>query len=483
MTEVGASPLATDAAGGYRELFATVVDGGYCIGCGNCAAASGGALRMLMDSEGFVQPQPQGQATVLDSPLTAVTALCPFSNASLDETALAAEQPWGATSHDVSVGKFADLYAGHVADEQFRFAGGSGGMTSWFLKALLDADEIDHVFHVKPIDPDADSEGRIFRYAISSDTPGLLEGRKSRYYPVDLSDVYAMIMAKPGRYAIVAVPCFAKALRLMQRSSPEIAERVRFVVGLVCGHLKSRSFGEFLGWQQGVKPADLRSIDFRVKRPGGDASEYAVEAYDGRSRHRGQALKEYFGTTWDLGFMKYEACEFCDDVFAETADVVFGDAWIQPFQKDWLGSNVVLTRHPKASQLIAEGIGRGDLVLEPISLEEMIRSQASGLRHRREGLAYRLELTDRAGRWRPQKRFEAPASQLSPQRQRVYELRMRIARVSSLAFAKSRASRTLAMFYALVSVDVFRYYIVAFGLKRALTQSVPGKWLRRRLHR
>lgn len=474
-----ASPRAAMPSVDPAGLFDTVVKGGYCIGCGNCAAASGGAIRMALNEEGFVQP------VVADGTRPASEALaplCPFSNDAPDETALAALQPWGETRCDDQVGRFDRLYAGHVADEAFRLAGGSGGMTTWFLQALLDAGEVDHVLHVKPVDPAADPEGRMFRYAVSSNAQELGEGRKSRYYPVDLADVYAIIMARPGRYAVVGVPCFAKAIRLMQRSSPEIAERVRFVVGLVCGHLKSRSFGEYLGWLQGVRPQDLKYLDFRVKLPGANAAQYTVEAFDGSTSHRGQPLKEYFGTTWDLGFMKYGACEYCDDVFAETADIVFGDAWIEPFQQSWLGSNVVLTRHPVASRLVAEGIGRGDLALEPIALDAMVKSQSSGLRHRREGLGYRLQLADRAGIWRPRKRFEAVPA-LSRQRQQIYALRMRLARATAAAFARSRKARDVSAFQRRVSIDVFRYYLVAGGLKQALTQSVFGKWLKRSLRR
>lgn len=466
---------ALPSAPAVDDIFATVVPGGYCIGCGNCAARSGGAITMAFDREGYVQPQVTG---TVDG--AAMAAVCPFSNAGPDETSLAAEQPWGEIALSPEVGHYDALYAGHVADEAFRLGGGSGGMTTWFLRELLASGEVDHVLHVKPVDPFTDAQGRMFRYAMSSDAAGLMAGRKSRYYPVDLAEVHAMVLAQPGRYAVVGVPCFAKAIRLMQRASPEIAERVRFVVGLVCGHLKSKSFGEYLGWTQGVRPPDLNYIDFRVKLPGGTAAQYTIEAHDADGAHRGQALKEYFGTTWDLGFMKYDACEYCDDVFAETADIVFGDAWIEPFQQSWLGSNVVLTRHPTASRLVAEGIARGDLSLDPIALGAMVRSQASGLRHRREGLAYRLELADRAGRWRPRKRFDSVADALTPQRKRIYEMRMRIARVTAQAFAASRRAPTLLAFQARVSVAVFRYYLAASGLKQALTQSVPGKWAKRR---
>jgi coenzyme F420 hydrogenase subunit beta len=473
-SEMPLTPAVAGADG--NDIFDTVVSGGYCIGCGNCAAMSGGAIEMAFDGEGFLQPR---IADAVDG--SKFAPACPFSNLIPDESELADEQLWGDIPHNDELGRHGALYAGHVVDEAFRLGGGSGGMTTWFLRELLASGEVDHVLHVKPVDPFADPQGRMFRYAVSSDADGLMEGRKSRYYPVDLSEVYETILSRPGRYAVVGVPCFAKSIRLMQRASPEIADRVRFIVGLVCGHLKSKSYGEYLGWTQGVHPSKLRYLDFRVKLPGASAAQYTVDAHDERGLHRGKALKGYFGTSWDLGFMKYGACEFCDDVFAETADIVFGDAWIEPFQRSWLGSNVILARHPTARSILTRGIKSGQLALESISPEQMSKSQASGLRHRREGLAYRLELKDRAGKWRPRKRFETGTT-LSPQRQRVYEMRLSLARFTAEAFAASRGARTLFAFQARVSGQVFRYYLVVSGIKGAFTQSVIGKWIKRSIN-
>ncbi|HEX7820762.1 MAG TPA: Coenzyme F420 hydrogenase/dehydrogenase, beta subunit C-terminal domain [Sphingobium sp.] len=455
-----------------------VLRGDYCIGCGNCAAGSLNAIRMALDAEGFVKPLGV-EPTLAAAP--EIDRLCPFSDASADEDELAAEQPWGAIPHDSQIGHWASLHAGHVSDERVRFEGGSGGITSWFLAQLLSSGEVDHVIHVKPVDPATDPEGRLFRYAISSDVDALMDGRKSRYYPVDLAGVYDLVMRTEGRFAIVAIPCFAKSIRLMQRENPQVRDRVRFVVGLVCGHLKSRSFGEYLGWLQGVKPPRLKAIDFRVKFPGGDASQYTVAATDGEMVRQGVPLKNYFGITWDLGFMKYNACEYCDDVMAETADIVFGDAWISPFQDSWLGSNVVLARHPTAARIIAAGMTNGQLTLSPVTVDQVITTQRSGLRHRREGLAYRLSLADRAGLWRPRKRFETIVAPIPADRAKVYELRTRLARHTARNFARHRTASSVWRFQLSVSAEVFRYYMAAFGLKRALTQSAPAKWVKQKL--
>ena len=34
---------------------------------------------------------------------------------------------------------------------------------------------------------------------------------------------------------------------------------------------------------------------------------------------------------WGAGFFQNPACDWCDDVVAETADIAFGDAWVEPY--------------------------------------------------------------------------------------------------------------------------------------------------------
>ena len=62
---------------------------------------------------------------------------------------------------------------------------------------------------------------------------------------------------------------------------------------------------------------------------------------------------------WAFGAFQPAACNSCDDVFAETADVVFGDAWLPQYTDDWRGTNVVVTRSPEADRILADGVRDG----------------------------------------------------------------------------------------------------------------------------
>ena len=97
-------------------------------------------------------------------------------------------------------------------------------MTSWLATELLRSGRVDAVAHVSAADPDL--RGGFFEYRVSR-TPGELgAGAKSRYYPIELSDVLREIRETPGRYAVVGVPCFIKAIHLLRGIDPVVRERV-----------------------------------------------------------------------------------------------------------------------------------------------------------------------------------------------------------------------------------------------------------------
>jgi hypothetical protein len=142
---------------------------------------------------------------------------------------------------------------------------------------------------------------------------------------------------------------------------------------------------------------------------------------------------------WGMGFFQYPACNFCDDVMAETADVSFGDAWVPPYSSDGRGTNVVVVRAAWIDAILCEAIEEHRVELKTVDGDFLARTQAAGLRQRREGLAYRLHLNRR--RFTPRKRVQADPAGGGWKRRRIYDLRMRISRWSHHVFAVARTTK------------------------------------------
>jgi coenzyme F420-reducing hydrogenase beta subunit len=439
-------------------LLDTVVQGGACIGCGACAAVDGAPLRIAWNALGQYQAV-MGPCRLAGEVEAKVLAVCPFSGVELDEDAIAQERYGTSCAYHDRIGYYLSSYAGYVAEGEFRRHGSSGGLATWIVTELYRRGLVDAVIHVQA-NAGAGDPSPLFRMAVSRSEREIRAGAKSRYYPVEMSRVLHEVQQRPGRYAVVGLPCFVKAIRLLARRDHRIRARVAYCVGLVCGHLKSARFADMLAWQMGVPPGELVSIEFRRKIAGEPATRYGIEVVGRRDNGMKADVRRndhLYGGNWGYGFFKYSACDYCDDVVAETADVSVGDAWLAQYVGDSDGTNVVVVRHEEVDEILREATSADRLHLMPISADSVARSQDGGLRHRREGLAYRLHVKDCAGAWRPRKRVAAGASHCDPRQRRIYELRMLLAARSHDAFREAVAAGEFRAFQRLMAPYVQEY--------------------------
>jgi coenzyme F420-reducing hydrogenase beta subunit len=427
-----------------------IVESGLCIGCGACVATTGGK-EARMGWDGYGQLKPQGAAGWIATPTARFTATCPFSPRAVDEDVLAGERfPAPAQQHDL-LGRYESAFVGHVAEGEFRAQGSSGGMVSWVAAELLRRGLIDGVAHVAPV-PGGDPH---FAYRLSRSVEEVHGGAKSRYHPIQLADVLREMRAVPGRYAVIGVPCFIKAVHLARREDPVLDERIAFTLGLFCGHMKSARLVDSFAWQLDVKPAEVDRVEYRLKDPDRPANWYTAHLTlrDGR-----KVWKDWWHLAdgdWGAGFFQNSACNMCDDVVAETADVAFGDAWVEPYSSDGRGTNVVVVRSPVIRDMVAQAMGEGRLALEQVDSDFIVQTQAAGFRQRREGLAYRLTWARRG--ITPRKRVAPNASGLPLRRRLVYRTRAAISRWSH-RFAWAAARFDAPAFYTRWAGAALRFY-------------------------
>ena len=440
-----------------------VIDGNYCVGCGICASVKDTSYKIETTKAGrykAVNTNPDANNQIPDK-------VCPFTDASFNEDELG-EKYFGdiqGISKDNELGYSLSSFAGHVEEQNYRELGSSGGGVSWLLKELMSENLIDAVIHVK--------EGKgdnIFEFALSNNIEELRKGAKSRYYPVEMSKVIEKIRKTNKRYAIVGIPCFIKAIRNLSENDLEIKDRIVYYIGIVCGHLKSKNFTSLFAWQQGIHPSNVVNIDFRHKTPSSSAALYSIKI----SYRKGDKIlhkiskpaSELYGTDWGLGFFKYKSCDYCDDVLAETADVVFGDAWASKYRKDWKGSNLVLTRNKKIDTLIRRGIEKKKLNFDEIDKDIIMASQRGSFRHRRKGLAYRLHKLNKEGIWAPKKRVELKDAKLDDKRYiKIQDYRMKFLDVVDEYFLEALDKNSFKYFKKKLAIPILKYKFLVYGFR------------------
>src|SRR5690606_31927677 len=140
-------------------------------------------------------------------------------------------------------------------------------------------------------------------------------------------------------------------------------------------------------------------------------------------------------------------------------DIAFGDAWLPQYVKASLGTNVVTVRRGWINELLSKAHQRNDIQLEAISSEEVERSQDAGLRHRREGLQYRLERAKRLGLRTPSKRqsVQKNLGELEQHRAQTYECRELLRESSHTAFSIARAQNDFSVFENIMQPLVANY--------------------------
>ena len=141
-------------------------------------------------------------------------------------------------------------------------------------------------------------------------------------------------------------------------------------------------------------------------------------------------------------------CNYCDDVFAECADVVLMDAWLPEYSSDNRGTNLMLVRSNSIQKIIEEGIQSQQIILSCIPVQEIIRSQAGLIQIKKHHIGYHLYLSRKKGLNIPTKRITPKKIVCNPFVRREIELReaMRIASRSGWNGENNRKKRDLEKF-------------------------------------
>lgn len=396
-----------------------VVEGGFCVGCGACAFSTSG--KMSINSYGEYVPDIDN----FDSnknPIEDLTLVCPSLRPDFNEDILSEHFLKDCSERDSHIGFVQKTYAAYALEGEFREKGTSGGMGSWIATELLQKGLIDGVIHVKPVNRISPSDP-FFEYGLSTSVEEIQAASKTRYHVVEVSKVLSLINNTNGRFLFIGVPCIAKAIRRLQIARPELKDKIPFVIALVCGHLKSINWSLSLAWGGGIPPENASSIQYRTKGSDIPARAYVFRAKSNTNQYVQKDSASVPGGKFNAGALMLTACDFCDDVVGEIADLTIGDAWIPRFEVDNQGTNLLIVRNTIIHDLLKSANSSQRIKLDEISNKEAIDSQSGGFRQRREGLSYRLSREIALGKWVPEKRITPGQFKISSFRKKLYDQR------------------------------------------------------------
>ena len=381
------------------EVINMVVEQDLCIGCGMCASQSDGALKMVMDLDGFWIPK-QVANVYNDKKLLEICPFNPFPKKAVKtEDEIALHFIGGTSNYDPDVGHYEEIYAGYASN--YRKTSSSGGMATYIFKELLSLKKVDAIVVVK--DATTNEKG-FYEYGWIEDVKDIKKSSKTKYYPVHLSTVIKEISEYHGKVGIVGISCFIKSIRLLQRQQPLYVKKIPFLIGIICGGLKSKYFTDYLAHLTLGGQIPFDNPQYRIKDSNSTAVDYSFGCTNIKDKKLHTLKMRNLPDMWGTGYFKANACDFCEDVASELADISLGDAWMRPYNNEGLGNNVVVVRSSLAQEIINNGIKSGDLKLSLISREDFKSSQRGSFNHRHEGLLYRLNKRKKWGKLVPVKR-------------------------------------------------------------------------------
>lgn len=357
-----------------------IVNHDLCTGCGICVSESPDALKMELNQFGFLTPIKIG-----DNINENAIRVCPFNPTPdqevSDEDKLADLYLKDATNYDFKIGRYENTYVGY--SNEFRNVSSSGGIATYIFKKILETKIVDNLFIVEEV------EGK-YIYQFFNHKDEITKISKTRYIPVTLEELFLKIYQINGTVGVSGVACFIKAIRLKQHYHPELKNKIPFLVGIICGGLKSKFFTDYLAQKSGIEN-NYFNQEYRIKDSKSSASDYSFGAFDEKRKFHQMKMKKV-GDMWGTGLFKSNACDFCTDVLTELADISLGDAWLPQYRNDGMGNSIIITRSKIADNIIKTGILDDTLHVTNLIKEQIIASQYSSFTHRQDAVNFRIKV-------------------------------------------------------------------------------------------
>lgn len=391
------------------RTLARIVDGGLCHRCGSCVGICPTAV-LSCDTEEY--PTITNLSACTDCQLC--VKVCPGDEFDADYFSVKLfgdSRTQSPTSHYDTHGHFIDQGIAHATDPRIREGSTSGGLVTALLLDLLERGEINGAITIQS----DETELWRGRPMIARSAAELLSAMKSKYAIAPTNKLLEEIRERPGRYAVVGLPCQIHGIRKAAELDERIASRVVLTIGLFCHAAIEHDAYAVLWDTLGEKAKRARRFISRIgKHPGtpylelDDGSLYPV--------YFGDRAKGYRPTSIEMINILYrlytpERCLTCYDATAEYADIAVGDPWMAPPEDSvnfYDGWSFALIRSSYAQSICRRMVDEGKLKVAGVTRREALacNSLMSGEKRWR---AFRvIETRRRQGKPIPAYGFETP---------------------------------------------------------------------------
>jgi coenzyme F420 hydrogenase subunit beta len=339
-----------------------------CLGCGACACAC-----------------PNDRITLADVPEDGIRPL--LDEKGCDECGKCVEVcPGYATIHPPGLikeslegeigqgfGPVLEIWEGYAADDEIRFHGSSGGLTSALALYCMEKEGMQGALHTGA-DPERPWRNKT---VFSTTLDDLLTRTGSRYSPASPCDGLRRIESSTGPCVFIGKPCDVVGTRMSQAVRPGLDRNIGVNIAFFCAGTPSTSGLLELLKHVEVPPESVREIRFRGR---GWPGKFTV-----KTRGEGNKITEMsYMESW--GFLqRYRPyrCHLCPDGTGEFADLSCGDPWYREIPEDEQGHSLVVVRTEKGRRILHSARETGYVRLKNVGTKALVDSQVNLLNKRR----------------------------------------------------------------------------------------------------
>lgn len=289
-----------------------------CTGCGTCVGiCPTEALTMQKSRNGLYIPVLFGSKC---NNCNLCIEVCPGASLKFKEMQ---RETFNRLPNNPVVGNFLNCYLAHSCDPDMRLRGQSGGTVSSLLlfaleEGLIDGAVVSRMSIKNPLLPE------IF---IAKNRKEIMSASGSKYCPVPANILIKQVLAKPGQYAVVGIPCQMHGIRKAEKVKKVLKKKIKLHFGLFCDRTLNFLFQDYVLSKINAEKQDVQ--DYSYIWP-----NITIRLKNGKTKNLSQE--------WRINaksFFTPERCYLCFDKLNELADISFGDA-----RRGSQGVSMVITR-------------------------------------------------------------------------------------------------------------------------------------------
>lgn len=344
---------------GIESVF-DVADRQLCCGCGACAFVEPDAVELVDRPDEGIRPVP----------VAAPRRATPEALRSCPGIALTHGEHPSAVLPDLvqGWGPVLELWEGHAADPELRWAASSGGAATALALHCIEHEGMHGVLHIGA----RDDVPYLNHTVLSRTRVELLAAAGSRYAPASPCDSLQRIEDAPAPCVFIGKPCDVAGARKAGEVRPALNAKLGATIAVFCaGTPSTRGTLEMIATMGIEDPADVRTLRYRGNGWPGAA---VAEATDEGGTHR-RTLS--YDESWNAILQKHRPwrCHICPDHTGEFADLAVGDPWYRDIGDGEAGSSLILVRTEVGRRILAAARAAGVLEVQRADPSILLASQ------------------------------------------------------------------------------------------------------------